>query len=284
MAGAIEEGVVTPDTRLDRRRHSITVGDKPFDDVEEHATEELTTARHPRESSNVGTIKIARELGKDRFADYLRAFGFGQRTGLDFPGEEPGVTLRRSRSTTTPAWASMPIGYGIAVTAMQMLDVYTTIANDGIARPPRLVAATIGADGSPPRRAARRAPAGGVGGRPRRPSTGCSQKVVNEGTGVKAQIPGYTVAGKTGTARKAPYDTGRVRTRRSSGSRPRATPAGGDRGDRRPAGQPATAPTPPRRCSRRSCSTRSPTSGCRRRDAGPPRGRPPVPGTLTPIP
>ena len=103
---------------------------------------------------------------------------------------------------------SMPIGYGIAVTAMQMLDVYTTIANHGMARPPRLVAATIDADGDrvttsrslPPHQVVSPATADAV--------NGMLQKVVSEGTGMKAQIPGYPVAGKTGTARKAPYDTG----------------------------------------------------------------------------
>ena len=102
---------------------------------------------------------------------------------------------------------SVPIGYGIAVTAMQMLDVYTTIANHGMARPPRLVAATIDADGNrhdeplaAPHQVVSAATAEAV--------NGMLQKVVTEGTGTKAQIPGYPVAGKTGTARKVPYDTG----------------------------------------------------------------------------
>jgi cell division protein FtsI (penicillin-binding protein 3) len=166
----------------------------------------LTTAQILAQSSNVGTIQIAHELGKDRLADFLRAFGYGQRTGLDLPGEEPGVTFDAAKYNDT-SMGAVPIGYGIAVTAMQMLDVYTTIANHGSARPPRLVAATIGADGAThdeplaaPQQVVSAATADAV--------NGMLQKVVNEGTGVKAQIPGYQVAGKTGTARKAPYDTG----------------------------------------------------------------------------
>ena len=187
----------------------------------------------------------------------------------------------------------MPIGYGIAVTAMQMLDVYTTIANHGVARPPRLVAATIDADGKRHDEPLAGTAPGGVAGDRRRRSTGCSQKVVNEGTGMKAQIPGYPVAGKTGTARKAPYDTGEY-----NASFAGFAPAGDPRLAAivvidEPRGQRSTAPTPPRRCSRRSCGSRSPTSGCRRRE--PRRREPPrrdrpvigsdrVPGTLTPIP
>ncbi len=102
---------------------------------------------------------------------------------------------------------SVPIGYGVAVTAMQMLDVYTTIADHGMAHPPRLVAGTIDADGKrhdaplpAPHQVVSAATADAV--------AGMLKKVVDEGTGVKAQIPGYPVAGKTGTARKAPYDTG----------------------------------------------------------------------------
>ncbi len=207
MAGAIQEGVTTPDS-VSTVADSITVGDKPFDDDEEHATEELTTAQILAQSSNVGTIQIAHDLGKDRLADYLRAFGFGQRTALNLPGEEPGVTFDASKYNDT-SMGAVPIGYGIAVTAMQMLDVYTTIANHGMSRPPRLVTATIDADGNrhdeplpAPQQVVSPATADAV--------NGMLQKAVNEGTGWKAQIPGYQVAGKTGTARKAPYDSGQT--------------------------------------------------------------------------
>jgi len=204
MAGAIQEGIVSPDTVFDNVWQTITVGDKPFDDDEEHPST-MTVADILAQSSNVGTIRIAHELGKDRLADYLRAFGFGQRTGLHLPGEASGVTFDAARYTDT-SMGSVPIGYGIAVTAMQMLDVYTTIANHGMARPPRLVAATIGADGTrhdeplaAPHQVVSAPTADAV--------NGMLQKVVTEGTGVKAQIPGYAVAGKTGTARLAPYET-----------------------------------------------------------------------------
>jgi cell division protein FtsI (penicillin-binding protein 3) len=166
----------------------------------------MTVADILAQSSNVGTIKIADKLGPTKLSHYLDAFGFGHPTGLGLPGESPGSSFEMKNYTDT-SMGSIPIGYGIAVTAMQMLDVYTTIANHGMTRPPRMVAATVDADGKrhdealpAPRPIVSAATADAV--------TSMLKKVVTEGTGVKAQIPGYPVAGKTGTAKKAPYDTG----------------------------------------------------------------------------
>ncbi len=205
MSGAIQEGIVTPETQIYNVGQSINVGGTNYEDVDPHAST-MTVADILAESSNVGTIKIAAQLGKDNLARYLDAFGFGHPTGLDFPGESSGVSFDAAQYTDT-SMGSVPIGYGIAVTAMQMLDVYTTIANHGTARPPRLVAATVDAQGKrhdeplpAPRQVVSAATADAV--------SSMLAKVVSEGTGVKAQIPGYPVAGKTGTARKAPYDTG----------------------------------------------------------------------------
>ena len=168
----------------------------------------MTVADILAQSSNVGTIKIAHELGPTKLAQYLDGFGFGQPTGLGLPGESSGSSFSMKNYTDT-SMGSIPIGYGIAVTPMQMLDVYTTIANHGLARPPRLVTATIDAAGKRhdeplpvPHQVVSPATADAV--------TSMLKKVVADplGTGTKAQIPGYPVAGKTGTARKAPYDTG----------------------------------------------------------------------------
>jgi cell division protein FtsI (penicillin-binding protein 3) len=205
MAGAIQEGLVTPDTQFDNVGQSINVGGYDFDDAEEHPSS-MTASDILAYSSNVGTITIAKQLGATRLSHYLDAFGFGQPTGLDLPGEERGTSFEMPRDYTDASIGSVPIGYGIAVTAMQMLDVYTTIANHGMARPPRLVAATIDADGTrheaplpKPHQVVSAATADAV--------NGMLQKVVAYGTGTKAQIDGYPVAGKTGTAAKAPYDS-----------------------------------------------------------------------------
>jgi cell division protein FtsI (penicillin-binding protein 3) len=202
IAAAIEAGLVTPQTEF-AVPQAIKVDGQKFEDVETHASV-LTVADILRESSNVGTILVARQLGSARFDAALRNFGFGRPTGLDFPGEAPGILLPLSQYNDT-SLASMPVGNGLAVTALQMLDVYVTLANGGVARQPRLVAATIDADG-------RRLdlPLGTT--RPVvSPATAAVMRemlagVVEGGTGTKAAVPGYTVGGKTGTARKPPYE------------------------------------------------------------------------------
>ncbi len=202
VAGALEDGVVNPDSWF-QTPSQLTIDGTDYKDAELHPPS-MTVRDIVRESSNVGTIQIARKLGKQRFDAYLRAFGFGSSTGLGFPGEADGLILPLSQYNDT-SLASMPIGNGLAVTAMQMLDVYTTIANGGSTRPPRLVDATVGADGArhdEPKPESHQVVS---------PSTAATmrsllQGVVESGTGTNAQIPGYAVAGKTGTARKPPYD------------------------------------------------------------------------------
>jgi cell division protein FtsI (penicillin-binding protein 3) len=201
IAAAIEAGLVKPDTVLDVPS-TIHVYNTDYSDVDEHPSQ-LSVADILRDSSNVGTILVARQLGPTRFDAALRAFGFGKQTGLGFPGEAPGILLPLANYNAT-SMASMPIGNGIAVTAMQMLDVYMTLANDGVARQPRLVEATIGADGTrhdAPLGPARRV----VSSATARQMRQMLARVVESGTGTKAAIPGYSAGGKTGTARKPPY-------------------------------------------------------------------------------
>jgi cell division protein FtsI (penicillin-binding protein 3) len=201
IAAAIEAGLVKPDTVLNVPG-TLHVYNTDYSDVEDHPLQ-LSVADILRDSSNVGTILIARELGAQRFDAALRAFGYGKPTGLNFPGEAPGIILPLDQYNAT-SMASMPIGNGIAVTAMQMLDVYTTLANDGVARTPRLVDATIGADGA--RHQLPLGPAHRVlSSATSRTMRQMLEAVVQTGTGTKAAIPGYTAGGKTGTARKPPY-------------------------------------------------------------------------------
>jgi cell division protein FtsI (penicillin-binding protein 3) len=202
IAAALEAGLVNPSTKLQVPNQIVVDGEK-YADVHTHGGE-LSVADIVRLSSNVGTILIARQLGKARFDSALRSFGFGTSTGLNFPGEAPGILLPLADYNDT-SLASMPVGSGIAVTAMQLLDVYLTIANGGVARAPRLVSATIDSEGN-----RHEAPLG-ASRRVVSPETAASirtmlESVVADGTGTKAQIPGYRVAGKTGTARKPPYD------------------------------------------------------------------------------
>jgi cell division protein FtsI (penicillin-binding protein 3) len=203
ISAALEAGLVTPETEF-AVPLAIKVDGQKFEDVEAHGPV-LTVADIIRESSNVGTILIARQLGSERFDAALRNFGFGAATGLDFPGEAPGILLPLSQYNDT-SLASMPVGNGLAVTALQMLDVYVTLANDGVARQPRLVAATIDAAGHRldlPLGTTRRVVSPETAGTMRQ----LLAAVVADGTGTKAAVPGYSVGGKTGTARKPPYDT-----------------------------------------------------------------------------
>lgn len=203
VAAAIESGIVTPDTWFETPGQLVIDG-TTFEDVEATHPSSMTVADIVRHSSNVGTIKIAQTLGKERFDAFLHAFGYGSPTGLDYPGESTGIVLPLDQYNDT-SLASMPIGNGVAITPMQMLDVFTTIANGGMTRPPRLVAATVSANGT------RREASVPASTKVVSPATAAAvstmlEGVVQSGTGTNAAVEGYRVAGKTGTARKPPYD------------------------------------------------------------------------------
>src|SRR5919109_2999841 len=143
---------------------------------------------------------IAKRWAKNRLDHYMRAFGFGKKTGLGFPGESAGLLLDPKKYSGT-SMGTMPIGQGVAVTAMQMLAAYNTVANDGVYVAPKLVKAVIDSDGTRHQTQAserRRV----ISTRTARQMTAMLNEVVRVGTGTRAAIDGYTVAGKTGTARK----------------------------------------------------------------------------------
>ena len=199
IAGALEEGLVEPSTELSVAG-TIRVADHTFSEHDPHPTENWSVTDIMANSSNVGSIMIGQQLGKDRIDKYLRSFGFGSPTGLGFPGESAGLMLDTDKWSGTSI-GTIPIGQGISVTAVQMLAAYNTIANGGEYVPPRLVKATVGPDGKAtsvsqgkPRRVVSEETSAEV--------TAMLSEVVRAGTGTLAAIDGYTVAGKTGTARK----------------------------------------------------------------------------------
>jgi cell division protein FtsI (penicillin-binding protein 3) len=198
-AAALQEGVIGEGETMEVPG-SYRVGDKVFRDVHVHGPEAMTLSDILTQSSNVGTIKVAERLGRDRLARWLKRFGFGSETGVDFPGEAEGILLPRDEWWVT-SMGTIPMGQGIAVTPLQMASVYATIANDGVRVTPRLVRGTIGTGGgfdpSP-------APEGSrvVRARTARLVREMLVRVVEEGTGTAARVPGYRVGGKTGTARK----------------------------------------------------------------------------------
>jgi cell division protein FtsI (penicillin-binding protein 3) len=199
IGGALQDHVVTPDQRF-TVPDSTRVAGSEFHDAEGHPTQSMSVSDILAQSSNVGTIGIAQQLGKDKLNSYLRAFGLGKRTGLGFPGESAGLLLNPKHESGTDV-ATVPIGQGEAVTAVQMLDAYNAVANGGLFVPPRLVQATVGSDGSQHAVSAAR-PHRIVSTSTAQQLTTMLQQVVQSGTGTTAAVTGYSVAGKTGTAQK----------------------------------------------------------------------------------
>ena len=200
MAAAIEERVVTPQTALivpDFYR----VGDHRFKDDVGHRTMRWTIRDVLVNSSNVGTIKVAQTLTKTRLDRYLRGFGLGSKTAIDFPGESGGIMLPLNKWTSTSI-GTVPIGQGISVTAVQMLSVYNTLANGGVRMPMRLLRSSVDDRGVETPVALREQPVTVVSSATAATMTSMLVDVVDEGTGRAARVKGYSVAGKTGTAQK----------------------------------------------------------------------------------
>jgi len=196
VAGALSERLVTPSTVF-YLPIEIQVADRTISDAEERGPESRTVAQILAQSSNVGAVRIGLELGAERFYDWIRRFGFGDPTGIDFPGEERGIvpTLSEFSGSTI---GNLPIGQGLSVTPMQMAAAYSAIANGGILRPPRLILD----EGDTP------APAP-EGHRVISKQTAAQLTQMLEGvlapggTASEVSVPGYTLAGKTGTAEVA---------------------------------------------------------------------------------
>jgi cell division protein FtsI (penicillin-binding protein 3) len=209
IAGAIEDGVVAPGTVMGAVADQIELREGAcksdtdevfgcYSDFEPHETHDMAVAEVFRQSSNVGTIKVAQMMDRERIFDYLERFGLGQATGLDFPGEAHGLINQDPSCLTCPISAS--IGYGVAATAIQMAAAYAVIGNDGIWTQPHLVTSRHGQEG-----ASATAPV--ESRQVVSPETAATMRqllaeVVEVGTGISAQIPGYMVGGKTGTANK----------------------------------------------------------------------------------
>ncbi|HJV08900.1 MAG TPA: penicillin-binding protein 2, partial [Acidimicrobiales bacterium] len=199
LSAALEEGVVEPGTRQNVA-DNLQVADALFHDSETHPLMWWSTADIMAHSSNVGTIQIAQRLGKAKMDKYLRAFGLADVTDLGFPGESGGLLPDLDEWSGTSI-GSIPIGQGVAVTAVQMLAAYNIVANGGTYVAPSLVKATVDAGGklSPaPAPETRRV----ISEETAHDVAAMLVGAVDIGTGTAARIEGYTVAGKTGTARK----------------------------------------------------------------------------------
>jgi len=201
VSGALQQGLITPSTGFNIP-DQIQVADRTIHDDTEHAEETLTTAQILAQSSNVGAIEIGKLEGAESFNGWVHNFGFGARTGVDLPGEETGEALALSQYSGS-SMGNLPIGQGELVTPIQMATAYSAIANGGILHPPHIVGAI---DGRPqPEPAGRRVISEATAAELRKMLEGV---LAPGGTASEVSIPGYRLAGKTGTASKIDQATG----------------------------------------------------------------------------
>jgi cell division protein FtsI (penicillin-binding protein 3) len=207
MAAALEEKTVTPTTVFSVPYGLYRAG-KTFHDHERHATQQLTTTGILAVSSNTGSIKVGETLGSERLYDYLTKFGIGTKTGSGLPGESAGI-LRPVKSWSGTTAPTVAFGQGYSLTAMQATSVFATIANNGIRVSPTVIAGTSDSSGH-------FTPAGNRESvRVVSEDTAAKLRIMMEsvvsakGTAPSAAIPGYRVAGKTGTAQRVDPMTGK---------------------------------------------------------------------------
>jgi cell division protein FtsI (penicillin-binding protein 3) len=197
FSAALQDGLINPNSVF-TVPDQLQLDGSTFHDAEPHPTESLSATQILAQSSNIGTSEIAQGVGEQRLLNQVQALGFGQPTGLKFPGESPGLLTTAAQWEPTD-YVSLPIGQVDAVSPLQVLDAYNAVANGGVFVAPKLVQGTVSPSGavtptapSPTRQVISPAVDAQL--------TGMLQQVVNQGTGTGAAVPGYTVAGKTGTA------------------------------------------------------------------------------------
>ncbi|MGH2936994.1 MAG: peptidoglycan D,D-transpeptidase FtsI family protein [Solirubrobacterales bacterium] len=196
VSAALEEGLVTPTTEF-VIPPEIEVGERIIHDAEEHGTETMTVEQILARSSNIGAVEIGQRIGATKYSKWVEKFGFGKKTGIQFPNEEGGIVPKLSEYSGATI-GNLPMGQGAAVTPMQMMQGYAAIATDGVERPPQLVK-RIGEErvhepkghrviSSQTAEEVRKMLEGVLG---------------PEGTASMVSVPGYSLAGKTGTAQVA---------------------------------------------------------------------------------
>ncbi|WP_163891771.1 peptidoglycan D,D-transpeptidase FtsI family protein [Mycolicibacterium hippocampi] len=205
-ASVIEFGLSNPDEVL-QVPGSINMGGVTVGDAWEHGVMPYTTTGVFGKSSNVGTLMLAQRIGPERYADMLRKFGLGQRTDVGLPGESAGLVPPIDQWSGS-TFSNLPIGQGLSMTLLQMTGMYQAIANDGVRVPPRVVKATVAADGTrteEPRPEGVRVVSAETARTVRdmfRSVVQRDPRGVQQGTGPQAAVEGYQIAGKTGTAQQ----------------------------------------------------------------------------------
>jgi cell division protein FtsI (penicillin-binding protein 3) len=200
IASSLSEGLVTPETS-----YVVPWRKQYYDDLlkdsHEHPDEVMSVAQILTESSNIGTIFVQQEMGRERHREYMAAFGLGSKTALDFPGESPGI-LKQAKDLWGSERVTVAYGQGVSSTSLQLVAAVNTIANRGTYVAPKLVKATVEPDGS----VVETAPSESrpvVTEQSAVQTTEMMRNVVCYGTATRAQVDGLSIAGKTGTAFKA---------------------------------------------------------------------------------
>jgi cell division protein FtsI/penicillin-binding protein 2 len=200
VSAALEEGLVTPTSSF-TIPPSLQVADRTIEDAEEHGTENLSVAEILAKSSNIGAVEIGEQLGATRFSKWIDRFGFGRQTGVQFPGEEIGLVPKLDEYSGS-TMGNLPMGQGLSVTPMQMIAGYAAIADGGMLRPPQLIEKIGEEPVEEPH-----------GHRVISPLVAEQVRTMLEGvlapggTASEVSVPGYTLAGKTGTAQVAENGT-----------------------------------------------------------------------------
>jgi cell division protein FtsI/penicillin-binding protein 2 len=200
VSAALEEKEVTPDTTF-TLPPQLQVADRTIEDAEPRGTVTLSVAEILSHSSNVGAATIGLQMGADKFSRWINRFGFGRPTGVQYPGEEQGLVLPLDEYSGS-TMGNLPIGQGLSVTPMQMVAGYTAIANGGMLKRPQLIEKIGSEPVSEPK-----------GRRVIEPEVASQVRTMLEGvlapggTASEVSVPGYTLAGKTGTAQVAENGT-----------------------------------------------------------------------------
>lgn len=199
MAGALELGLTTPLAKWTVPYRFTTENDQTFKDSHEHPTLKLTTTGVLAESSNTGTVQVGSLMTPEQRHSWLTRFGFGTRTGIEVPGESPGIMVKSADEWDGRSKYAVLFGQAVSVTALQATQVFATIANGGVRVEPHVIAGWTTPDGTyTPEPAAARTRV--VSKETAKTVLTMMESVVDDGTGGNAAIPGYRVAGKTGTA------------------------------------------------------------------------------------
>ncbi len=214
-AAALEERLMMPGSMLFGENGRMTVANTTIHDHEKLGW--MTFAQMIQKSSNIGAAKTGMLLGDQRLYRYLQAFGFGQRTDIDLPGEVAGL-LKSPREWGRRSLASISMGQEVGVTPLQMVSAVSAIANDGVLMKPFIVSQVRDQKGQPVKEALPQVKRRVVSPATARMLTTIMEGVVTNGTGTKAAIPGFRAAGKTGTAQKVDPRTGAYSSALSIGS------------------------------------------------------------------